>query len=356
MTAVHVVVPDGIDDPARPSGGNVYDRRVCRGLRSLGWSVHEHAVRGAWPRPDAGALAALDAAAQVIPDDGVVLLDGLVASTAPEVLVPHSRRLRVVVLVHMPLGDRPAQGDRAGDVRMRERAVLSAAGAVVTTSAWARRRLLELYRLPADRVHVAEPAVDAAELATGTGPGDALLCVAAVTFDKGHDLLLDALATMTDLSWHCACVGSLDRDPAFVEGLRRHSREAGLDARVSFTGPQTGADLDRRYAAADLMVLPSRAETYGMVVIEALARGLPVVAAEVGGVTEALGHGANGIRPGLLIPADDPPALAAALRAWLSDAELRRRLRRAAGERRESLSRWSTTTRVIAGVLARVAR
>ena len=82
---------------------------------------------------------------------------------------------------------------------------------------WTRRRLLELYALPADRVHVAEPAVDAADLAPGTSAGGALLCVAAVTPDKGHDVLLDALATATDLSWRCECVGSLDRDPTFVE-------------------------------------------------------------------------------------------------------------------------------------------
>ena len=94
---------------------------------------------------------------------------------------------------------------------------------------------------------------------------------------------------------------------------------------MRFAGPRTGADLERSYAAADLLVLASRAETYGMVVTEALARGLPVVAAEVGGLTEALGHGADGIRPGLLVPPDDPAALGAALRAWLGDAELRER-------------------------------
>jgi glycosyltransferase involved in cell wall biosynthesis len=234
--------------------------------------------------------------------------------------------------------------------------VLSVAAAIVTTSAWSRRRLLELYPLSADRVHVAEPAVDAATVATGTATGEALLCVAAVTPDKGHDVLLDGLATVTDLSWHCVCVGSLDRDPAFVEALRRRSLAGGLDERVFFAGPRTGADLDRRYAAADLMVLASRAETYGMVVIEALARGLPVVASDVGGLTEALGHGADGIRPGLLVPPDDPAALAAALRAWLGDAELRERLRRAARDRRESLSGWSTSTTVIAGVLAGASR
>jgi glycosyltransferase involved in cell wall biosynthesis len=125
---------------------------------------------------------------------------------------------------------------------------------------------------------------------------------------------------------------------------------------VSFPGPLTVAELDRCYAAADLLVLPSRTEAYGMVVIEALARGLPVVAADVGGVTEALGHGAEGIRPGLLVPPDDAAALAGALREWLRDAELRGRLRRAARERRESLAGWSTTASTIAGVLAAASR
>jgi glycosyltransferase involved in cell wall biosynthesis len=355
VTAVHVVVPEGIDDPARPSGGNTYDRHLCRGLSSMGWSVHEHGVPGSWPRPGPASFAALAGIVEQIPDDALVLLDGLVASTAPDVLVPHSGRLRLVVLVHMPLGHRPAD-DSADDARMREGAVLSAVAAVVATSAWTRRRLLELYSLPAERVRVAEPAVEAAELAPGTAAGGALLCVAAVTSDKGHDVLLDALAATIDLSWQCVCVGSLERDPAFVERLRRRSVDSGLGDRVCFPGPRTGADLDRSYAAADLIVLASRAETYGMVVIEALARGLPVIATEVGGLPEALGHGADGVRPGLLVGADDPVAFGAALRAWLGDTERRARLRRAARERRGSLPRWSATTSVVADVLTGVSR
>lgn len=355
MTAVHFVVPDAIDDPARPSGGNTYDRHVRRELNSVGWSVHEVALPGGWPRPDRASLAALDDAVRGIPDGAVVLLDGLIASAVPEVLVPQASRLRLVVLVHMPLGHRPAD-DGGGDVRMRERAVLAAATAIVTTSAWTRQRLLELYELPGDRMHVAEPGVDPADVAAGTGSGEALLCVGAVTFDKGHDVLLGALATMKDLHWRCVCVGSLERDPEFVDALRQRSRAAGLDDRMSFPGPRTGADLDRAYAAADVVVLPSRAETYGMVLVEALARGLPVIATDVGGVTEALGPDTGETRPGLLVPPDDPDALAAALRAWLSDAGLRGRLQGAARERRESLSQWSDTASLIAAVLAGAAR
>jgi glycosyltransferase involved in cell wall biosynthesis len=124
---------------------------------------------------------------------------------------------------------------------------------------------------------------------------------------------------------------------------------------VSFPGPLTGADLARSYRAADLLVLASRAETYGMVVTEALAHGLPVVATEVGGVPEALGHAPGGDRPGLFVPPGDPAALGAALRAWLGDAALRERLRRAACERRASLPRWSTTASVISAVLMEAA-
>jgi glycosyltransferase involved in cell wall biosynthesis len=355
VTEVHVVVPEGVDDPARPSGGNAYDRRVCEGLAALGWTVRRHPIADAWPRLGATGHAALARVVRRIPDGAVMLLDGLIASAAPEALVPHARRLRQVVLVHMPLGHRPPDGE-AGAVRARERDVLAAAAAVVTTSAWSRRRLEELYALPAERVHVAEPGVDAAGLATGTAAGDALLCVAAVTPEKGHDVLLDALVTAADLSWRCVCVGSLDRDPAFADGLRRRARDGGLDDRVRFPGPRTGPELDRAYADADLLVLASHAETYGMVVTEALAHGLPVVAAEVGGVTEALGHGEDGTRPGLLVPPGDPAALGAALRAWLGDAELRGRLRRAARERRASLPRWPATASVLAGVLAGAAR
>jgi glycosyltransferase involved in cell wall biosynthesis len=355
VTAVHVVVPEGIDDPTRPSGGNTYDRRVCRGLAALGWTVHEHAVPGAWPRPGEAGHTALARAVRRIPDGAVVLLDGLIASTAPEALVPQARRLRQVVLVHMPLGHRPPD-DEAGAVRAREREVLAAAAAVVTTSAWTRRRLGELYALPADRVHVTEPGVDAACLAPGTAAGDSLLCVAALTPDKGHEVLLDGLAMATDLSWRCECVGSLVRDPAFAEGVRRRALNSGLGDRVRFPGPRFGPELDRAYGAADLLVLASRAETYGMVLTEALARGLPILATEVGGVTEALGQGEDGTRPGLLIPPGDPAALGAALRKWLCDAELRARLRGAARERRASLPRWPATASVLAGVLAGAAR
>jgi glycosyltransferase involved in cell wall biosynthesis len=354
VTTLHVVLPEGVDDPGRPSGGNVYDRRMCQGLTAAGWVVTEHVVPGRWPWPDAAAEEALTRCLAGLPDGALLLVDGLIASTVPAVLVPAAERLRLVVLLHLPLGSGPPGHDVA-DAWTRETAVLSAARSVVTTSAWTRDRLLTDYRLAPDRVHAVPPGVDPADRAPGTAAGGELLCVAAVTPLKGHDVLLAALARLTDLPWHCVCVGALDRDPEFVEQLHRQAKADRIDDRVSWAGPRTGKELDQAYAGADALVLASHAETYGMVVTEALARGLPVVASAVGGLPEALGCASDGHRPGLLVPPGHPQALASALRAWLSDSGLRRDLRRVAEERRTTLSGWAVTAEQISGVLTGVA-
>lgn len=343
VTAVDFVVPGGIDDPTRPSGGNSYDRRICRELAQAGWTVRAHPIPGDWPGAGAAARGYLREVLVRLPDRAVVLIDGLIGSAVPQVLSLEAGRLRIVVLVHMPFDD------------SREAAALAAATAILTTSDWTRRRLLERYPLAPGRVHVAEPGVDPAAIATGTAGGGELLCVAAVTPLKGHDVLLGALATVHRQDVRCHFVGSLTRDPGFVARLRTRLAHDRLEERVCLTGPLAGADLDAAYAAADVLVSASRAESYGMVIAEALARGLPVIATAVGAVPETLGAAPDGSRPGLLVPAGEPGALAVAVQLWLDDGELRRRLRRAAGERRAVLVGWSHTTDRIATVLAGLA-
>ena len=354
MTAVHVVMPAGRDDPAKPSGGNGYDRRICSGLAANGWQVIEQAAPGSWPWPDPAAEHALSRLIGGIADGTVVLIDGLIASTVPGILVPEADRLRLVVLIHMSLGETPS-GHPAAEAQMREGAVLSAVEQVITTSSWTREQLLRRYALRPDKVHVAQPGVDHASLALGTEGGGELLCVAAVTSHKGHDVLLAALATVADLAWRCVCVGTLHREPEFVECLRRLAEAARIGDRVDFAGTRVGDDLARAYAAADVLVLASRAETYGMVITEALARGLPVIGTTVGGLPEALGQTPDGRQPGLLVPPGDGGALGAALREWLTDAGLRQRLREAARERRSTLFGWDVPTDRIAHVLTQAA-
>ena len=329
MTTLHLVVPDGVDDPARPSGGNVYDRRVADGLAERGWQVVEHPVAGPWPRPDADATARLATAVGSVPDGERVLVDGLLASASPDVVVPAARRVALAVLVHLPLGVHDA------DAREAEHAVLAAARTVVATSEWTRCWLSRHYGLGG--VYAAPPGVDPAPVAVGSGTGGSLLAVGRACPAKGYDVLATALESMLDLPWTCTWVGPL---------------EDATPSPIVLTGPLPAAALAERYDAADVLVLPSRGETYGMVLTEALARGVPVVASDVGGVREAVGRCPDGLLPGLLVPPGDPVALAHALRRWLTDAGLREGLRTVALDRRASLTGWSATSALVADALA----
>ncbi|MEU5208423.1 glycosyltransferase family 4 protein [Streptomyces sp. NPDC020742] len=352
---VHFLLPGGVDDPTAPSGGNTYDLRVCRDLPAAGWQVSRYALPGSWPRPDRTARAGLAHRLAALPDGAVVLLDGLVACGVPEVLAPESARLRLAVLVHLPLGDETGLAPEvAAELDALERRTLHSVQTVVVTSTWAADRLAAHHGLPAGRVTVARPGTDPAPLAPGTDGAGALLCVASLTPRKGQHRLIEALATLAGLPWSCTLVGGAGHDTGYLDQLRSLAQESGLGDRVGFTGPLAGADLAARYAAADLLVLPSYAETYGMVVTEALARGIPVLATAVDGVPEALGRAPDGSLPGLLVPSDRPHALAGALADWLGDPELRDQLRKSARGRRAMLEEWEMTSHSLAGALERL--
>jgi glycosyltransferase involved in cell wall biosynthesis len=346
---VHVIVPDGFDDPGQPTGGNIYDRRVCAGLAEAGWEVLVTTVAAASPVPGSGAHTDLARAVFAIPDGETVLIDGLIASPAAAQLLAHTGRIRMTVLLHMPLAT-AVDTHHDPSAERSERSVLRAAAGVIVTSEWTRRQVVTRYAIPACRAHVARPGADRVAAPARPVRGR-LICVGVLGRHKGQDLLVEALADLADRDWHCVLAGSLDRDPDFVEHLQTRITRLGYDHRVRLSGVLTGAALSHAYATADLLVAPSRSETYGMTVTEALAHGVPVIAADVGGLPEALGSTADGTRPGQLIPPDDPAALAAALADWLGDERHRHRLRAAARERRSNLHGWEQTTQEIANAL-----
>jgi len=349
IVRVHVIVPEGFDHPGQPTGGNIYDRRVCSGLAEAGWEVLVATVAAAWPVPGSGARADLARIVSAIPDGQTVLIDGLIASPAATQLLPHIGRIRMTVLLHMPLAT-AVDTHHDASAESSERAVLRAAAGVVVTSEWTRRQVLTRYEIPACRVHVARPGVDRVAAPAQPVRGH-LICVGVLSQHKGQDLLVEALAELADRDWHCVLAGSLDRDPDFVEQLRTRITRLGYDRRVRLSGVLTGAELSHAYTTADLLVAPSRSETYGMTVSEALAHGVPVIATAVGGLPEAFGATADGSGPGQLIPPGDPAALAAALGDWLGDEGHRHRLRAAVRQRQPTLRGWEQTTQEIADAL-----
>lgn len=340
---VHFLVPDGLDDDERVSGGNVYDRRLAEALRARGVDVRLVAVAE-------GRVADVSRAMSALPRDALVLIDGLIAVPASEVLDAHSTRLRIVVLAHMVASASPGMHDDARTAE-REREALNAARRVITTSEWTRSELIARGLAELDRITVARPGTDAVPVAPGSESGGHLLCVGAVAPHKGQDVLVRALAGMTDLpDWTCSIVGSLNADRDFAIRTSAAIRSAALTERVALMGVLTGQRLADAYDAADLVVVPSRAESYGMVVAEALARGIPVVAARVGGIPEAIA----GSKAGILIQPNDPVALRAVLRRWREDVGWRAVLKAEALRSRTVTRAWDEPAEVVAAVLSDV--
>ncbi len=315
--AVRFVVPEGVDDPERVSGGNVYDRRVRDGLARLGWHV---------TMAEAADGDAVGAALDGAPRGGIVLVDGLVAGWAPAAVESKAANARVVVLAHMVMA-----------------AALGSAARVIATSKWTASELIRLGMVDERRVTVAVPgAVDGP---VARGAAGELLCVGAVAPHKGQDILLDALERLRGFEWTCTVVGSLETDPTFAKRIATGAAPFG--SRVRMPGVLHSEALQAAYQCSGLLVAPSRAESFGMAIADARRRGLPVIAAAVGGIPEAVaGGGAVLVRP------DDPVALASALEQWMTDPALRARLRTEAADARARSPRWSDTVARIDRVLA----
>ncbi|MGB4336088.1 MAG: glycosyltransferase family 4 protein [Chromatiaceae bacterium] len=284
-----------------------------------------------------------------IPDDGLVLVDGLAYGVLPELAEAEGQRLRLVALVHHPLAlETGLSPEWAAILRDAEIRALVQARLILVTSRFT-AALLGGWGVPPSRLQVVEPGTDPAPAPTAQGSGSGtlrLLCVASLTPRKGHDLLLRALAGLRAEPWHLDCVGSLDRNPAWAEGLIRLRDELGLAGRVSFPGTLGEEELEGRYGGADLFVLPSRFEGYGMVFAEALAHGLPILATRAGASGETVPPEA-----GLLVPADDPVALRQALRRLMADTALRGRLAKGARTAGICLPTWRDAVAAFAAAL-----
>jgi glycosyltransferase involved in cell wall biosynthesis len=328
------VVPGSLN---QYTGGYVYDRRMAEGLRGLGWDVQVIELAGEFPNPS---IEALDDAARAlagVTSGRTVVIDSLAFGAMPEVIAREASRLRFVALVHLPLSAAALlEGRDVSRVAAIEgRALQSVKGVIVTGKA--ALPLLERYRLPAACVIVVEPGTDPAPIARGSHKGEPLelLCVATLNSIKGHELLLEALADVGRSEWRLTCIGSLTRDTDTASRVRDTIARLNLESRVTLTGELTGDALEARFNRADVFVLASRQETFGMAVAEALAHGIPVVATATGSVQTLLADDA-----GMVVPVNDRQALASALSHVVGSPHLRAQLAAGACRARARLQTW----------------
>jgi D-inositol-3-phosphate glycosyltransferase len=247
----------------------------------------------------------------------------------------------------------PADLTLAGARRTDHEGLIAAtADCIIVATAHERDQIQRLYGLPASRIKVIPCGVDlrtftpgdsdapgsaaarrAARSALGLGAEAILLAVGRLDPIKGADLLLESAALMQTPATLILVGGNPDGDPE-LERLRVRAAQLGLADRLRLPGAVPQSDLPRYYRAADALVVASRYESFGLVALEALACGTPVVAAKVGGLPSIVHNDENGV----LVPWRCPEAFAEQLDALLADAPRLRRLRAAA---RSSVERFA---------------
>jgi len=340
-------------DLAALTGGYGYARRVIAAWRADGIAVDAIPLPGSFPNPSAHDLDAACTSLAAVPVDTPLLVDGLAYGALPAVRVRALNR-PVLALVHHPLADETGLSDvQRRTAHEQERAALAAAAHVCVSSPSTGRQLTGDYGVDVARVTVAEPGTDPAPRAMGAAVGadPVLLTVGTLTRRKGHDVLVQALDRIRDLPWHSEWIGSTDRDPAWARHVQDLIREADLGVRVGLRGSVDDDALAYAYGRADVFVLATHFEGYGMVFTEALARGLPIVASGKGAVPDTVPRQA-----GAVVPPGDPAALAGALRHMLTHPDRRAECAAAAWQAGQALPRWRDTAAILRDALWRFGR
>jgi glycosyltransferase involved in cell wall biosynthesis len=271
------------------------------------------------------------------------------------------RRTRIVIMAfHLRYITSSRVGLSLRIERLSEHELLRLADHCVAISEDSRARLLNV-GVPAERVTIVRPAIDfplpdlqaLIERCTchGSEHEIRLLYVGGCTPRKGLEYLIAAIGRLSDLRLHLDIVGRCDPQSPYVQKLQGLMRELGLEERITFTGRVSDEERAALYREADAFVFPSLDEGYGIVLVEAMGYGLPIVASLVGAIPElVMDH-----QTGLLVPPADPEALASAIARLASSPQEREELGRNGYRRARELARsWDTVGAELMALFARL--
>lgn len=328
-------------DLSQRTGGYGYDRRMIAELETLGCEVQLVSLPAGFPTPSASDWAEAQAQIAALPDGALVLVDGMAYAVMAQLVRLHNERLRFVALCHHPLA---LETGLDPEWRQRwqhdETAALELASAVVVTSHTTAQILLQDFGVAPENLTVVLPGTQRQAFADCANPEPVLLTVASLIPRKGHDLLIDALAGLTHVPWRGRWVGETGLDPSWAQALEARLQDAGLAGRITLAGPVT--DILEEYASADVFVLPSHYEGYGMAFAEALSFGLPIIATAAGAIPDVVPQSA-----GVLVPPGDLAALTLALNSLLTDPDLRKQYQTGAQQASVALPTWEQSAQIL---------
>jgi D-inositol-3-phosphate glycosyltransferase len=280
----------------------------------------------------------------------------------------HELELPLVSTFHTLARVKAETGDREPQRRIdAETAVIGCSDAILANGAAEATQLERLYGADPHRIEIVPPGVIHAFFSPGDragaraalthlGPldGPVLLFVGRIQPLKGLDVAVRTLASLDDARAVLVIVGGASGPSgrAEVERIEKLAASLGVADRLRFADPQPHHMLSTYYRAADVVLVPSRSESFGLVALEAAACGTPVVAAAVGGLRTLVDHG----RTGFLVEGRDPEVFAAYAEQILDNPALAGLLAEGAARRARSFT-WSTAAarlrRIYADLTAR---
>jgi glycosyltransferase involved in cell wall biosynthesis len=324
------------------TGGYLYHDRVFAGLREKGIEVETLVASGAAPAEQEAAAPRLGSRLDLRRFD-MIVVDALARIVCAPWLDIWRASRPVVAMVHELPSIAAAAGGGVAWEQEFEEPLLRADRLVVVSDHG--RSILRSRGVPAERIRVVSPGFDhllpsdaGVEHSARENSLVRALCVGQWIPRKNILGLVRGWTARKRPGTTLELIGETDADPAYAASVRAAIADAS-DSSIHVSGPVDDATLKAAYAAADLFVLPSWYEGYGIVFAEALAHGLPIIACEVGPVPELVGEEAA-----LLVPPDDAEALSRALDQLLGDPALRSCMSEAAYYRADGLPRWEDTT------------
>lgn len=349
MKRVIFAFPGELDTP---TGGYIYDRRIIEGLQRLGWQVELLSLGPGFPYPSQKTSDEAAELLKAITPDTLIVIDGLALGVLPVAVAQCAKNNPVIALIHHPLAFEAGLSPEQAEVFLKtETEALRHVKHVITTGPSTAVDLAKHFDVDPVLIDVVCPGTARAPQAFGSGSDTLhLLSVGAVTPRKGFDVLLAALQPLADLPWTLSIAGDLSRDKRAPLQLKHDIALYRFEQRVHLLGVVDEKQLDMLYQSADVFVLASLFEGYGMAYAEALARGLPVIGTTGGAIPDTVPAGA-----GLLVPPGDVESLTQALRNVMQDSALRAQLSQGAKKAAALQPTWDESAERFGEILSRQA-
>lgn len=347
MIEARFLIPGALDTP---TGGYAYDKQILRRLQQRGFPLVPVELGGEWPSPTAGDISLCERLFQSFSERTALLIDGLAFGAMPEALLTQANG-PLIALCHHPLACETGLNEsRRRELHMSEKAALAHARSVIVTSDETAGLLVRDFGVPERNITIALPGTPLMRRARGGGDIPHLVAVGSVSKRKNYDGLLEALRQIDDLPWRLTVAGRVE-DQGYLALLAAQARAGKSGDRVHFTGAVSDDAIKNLLMGADLFVMPSHYEGYGMALMEAVASGLPCVTTDA--VPSARHVPAGGIA---VVPAGDSEAFGAALRELLMDPEARENMGALAWDARSELPDWETAADRVAAVIEKAFR